>query len=184
MLMPGQKEQCLAPADRPSADKPSAAPSAAAAAAEEPDEAADDDEELTDAAIAKNIAKLKSMGGSAKSVGKPAAFRKKSSTNKMEVRRPSAARPSGPLAAGSPQAACPGGYRSARDSAHACHTPRPAPQADDDAPKKGKEKRSWDEGEPKKTSTGKGKVELGIITLTPTPTLTLTLTRTRSSTAS
>ena len=38
--------------------------------------------------------------------------------------------------------------------------PRPVPQADDDAPKKGKEKRSWDEGESKKASTGKGKVEL------------------------
>ena len=97
MLMLGQKEQCLAPADRPSADKPSAAAAAAGstAAAEEPD----DDEELTDAAIAKNIAKLKSMGGSAKSVGKPGAFRKKSSTSKMEVRCPSAARAPGPLAA-------------------------------------------------------------------------------------
>jgi len=109
----GQKEQCLAPADRPSADKPSAAP---LAAADERDEAADDNEEMTDAAIAKNIAKLKSMGGSAKNAGKPGGFRKKSSTSKME--------------------------------------------ADDDAPKKGKEKRSWDEGESKKASTGKGKVEL------------------------
>merc|ERR1719272_1009244 len=47
----GQKEQCLAPADRPSVDKTSAAP----AAAEEPDEreAANGDEELTDDAIAK-----------------------------------------------------------------------------------------------------------------------------------
>ena len=95
--MLGQKEQCLAPADRPSADKPSAAPASAGATApaEEPDEAAHDDDELTDAAIAKNIAKLKSMGGSAKSVGKPGAFRKKSGTSKMEVRRPSSARTPG-----------------------------------------------------------------------------------------
>ena len=37
---------------------------------------------------------------------------------------------------------------------------RAAPQADDDAPKKGKEKRSWDEGESRKTSSAKGKVNL------------------------
>ena len=41
--------------------------------------------------------------------------------------------------------------------------PRSPPQADDDAPKKGKEKRSWDEGESK--SSGKGKVELAFLTL-------------------
>jgi hypothetical protein len=115
MRMPGQKEQCLAPADRPSADKPSAAPLAAPSAADERDEAADDNEEMTDAAIAKNIAKLKSMGGSAKNAGKPGGFRKKSSTSKMEVRRPSAAHASGPR----PPAGGPlwwprsGGFRSA-----------------------------------------------------------------------
>ena len=69
---------------------------AAPSAADERDEAADDNEEMTDAAIAKNIAKLKSMGGSAKNAGKPGGFRKKSSTSKMEVRRPSAAHASGP----------------------------------------------------------------------------------------
>ena len=52
--------------------------------------------------------------------------------------------------------------------------PRATPQADDDAPKKGKEKRSWDEGESKKASTGKGKVELNFLPLTLTLTLTLT----------
>ena len=83
MLAPGQKEQCLAPADRPSA-----AP--AAAAADEAEEAAAEGVELTEADIAKNIAKLKSMGGSAKNGGKPGAFRKKSSASKAEVRRPSA----------------------------------------------------------------------------------------------
>ena len=87
MLVPGQKEQCLAPADRPSA-APAAA--AAAAAAEDAEEAAAEGVELTDADIAKNIAKLKSMGGSAKNGGKPGAFRKKSSASKAEVRRPSA----------------------------------------------------------------------------------------------
>ena len=86
MLVPGQKEQCLAPADRPSA-----AP--AAAAAEDAEEAAAEGVELTDADIAKNIAKLKSMGGSAKNGGKPGAFRKKSSASKAEVRRPSAPPP-------------------------------------------------------------------------------------------
>ena len=86
MLVPGQKEQCLAPADRPSA-----AP--AAAAAEEAEEAAAEGVELTDADIAKNIAKLKSTGGSAKNGGKPGAFRKKSSGSKAEVRRPSAPPP-------------------------------------------------------------------------------------------
>jgi len=111
----GQKEQCLASADRPSADKLSAA----AAAAEELDEREaakakgheEGGEELTDEAIAKNIAKLKS-GGSAKG-GKPGAFKKKGSASKLE--------------------------------------------ADDDAPKKGKEKRSWDEGESKTPGSGKGK---------------------------
>ena len=53
MLAPGQKEQCLAPADRPSA-----APAAAAAAAEDAEEAAAEGVELTEADIAKNIAKL------------------------------------------------------------------------------------------------------------------------------
>ena len=88
MLVPGQKEQCLAPADRPSA-----APAAAAAAAEDAEEAAAEGVELTDADIAKNIAKLKSMGGSAKNGGKPGAFRKKSSASKAEARRPSAPPP-------------------------------------------------------------------------------------------
>ena len=88
MLVPGQKEQCLAPADRPSA-----APAAAAAAEEEAEEAAAEGVELTDADIAKNIAKLKSTGGSAKNGGKPGAFRKKSSGSKAEVRRPSAPPP-------------------------------------------------------------------------------------------
>ena len=53
--------------------------------------------------------------------------------------------------------------------------PRPPPQADDDAPKKGKEKRSWDEGESKNASSGKGKVELAFLalalTLNPRPKL-------------
>ena len=89
MLVPGQKEQCLAPADRPSA----APAAAAAAAAEEAEEAAAEGVELTDADIAKNIAKLKSTGGSAKNGGKPGAFRKKSSGSKAEVRRPSAPPP-------------------------------------------------------------------------------------------
>ena len=88
MLAPGQKEQCLAPADRPSA-----APAAAAAAAADAEEAAAEGVELTDADIAKNIAKLKSMGGSAKNGGKPGAFRKKSSASKAEARRPSAPPP-------------------------------------------------------------------------------------------
>ena len=94
MLVPGQKEQCLAPADRPSA----APAAAAAAAAEEAEEAAAEGVELTDADIAKNIAKLKSTGGSAKNGGKPGAFRKKSSGSKAEVRRPSAPPPLRPSA--------------------------------------------------------------------------------------
>jgi len=100
MLVPGQKEQCLAPADRPSA-----APAAAAAAAADAEEAAAEGVELTDADIAKNIAKLKSMGGSAKNGGKPGAFRKKSSASKAEVRRPSAPPPVRPAAQPRPLAA-------------------------------------------------------------------------------
>ena len=104
MLVPGQKEQCLAPADRPSA----APAAAAAAAAEEAEEAAAEGVELTDADIAKNIAKLKSTGGSAKNGGKPGAFRKKSSGSKAEVRRPSAPpplRPSAPPPRSAPRSA-------------------------------------------------------------------------------